>query len=65
MDRLTAEKDFKRPIMTEVSPADTFWPGEEYHQNYYDRYRETYGQAHGRVVVKKIMKETKEKERLR
>ena len=65
INRLTAEGYFKRAIVTSLAPAVTFWPGEDYHQNYYDRYRETYGQAHGRIAAKKLMKETREKERLR
>jgi peptide-methionine (S)-S-oxide reductase len=28
---------FGRPIVTEVSPAATFWPAEEYHQNFTQR----------------------------
>ncbi len=28
---------FKRPIVTEVTPASTFWPAEEYHQRYTER----------------------------
>ena len=28
---------FKRPIVTEVAPATTFWPAEEYHQRYTER----------------------------
>ena len=28
---------FKRPIVTEVTPATTFWPAEEYHQRYTER----------------------------
>ena len=64
IDRLTAEKYFKRPIVTEVKPATTFWPAEEYHQNYYERYRETYGQDHRRIDAKKALKKAREKEPL-
>jgi peptide-methionine (S)-S-oxide reductase len=28
---------FKRPIVTEVTPASTFWPAEAYHQRYAER----------------------------
>jgi methionine-S-sulfoxide reductase len=28
---------FKRPIVTEVTPATTFWPAEEYHQRYTEK----------------------------
>ncbi len=28
---------FRRPIVTEVTPATTFWPAEEYHQRYTGR----------------------------
>ncbi len=28
---------FRRPIVTEVTPASTFWPAEEYHQRYAER----------------------------
>ncbi len=62
--KLTAEKYFKRPIATQISPAETFWPGEEYHQNYYERYRETYGQMHRRLAAKKMMRIEREKDRL-
>lgn len=32
--RLTAEKRFPKPIVTQVVPAQTFWRAEEYHQKY-------------------------------
>ena len=28
---------FKRPIVTRVEPAPTFWPAEEYHQRYFEK----------------------------
>lgn len=35
--RLQAEGRFHRPIVTEVTPASTFWRAEEYHQKYVQR----------------------------
>lgn len=28
---------FKRPIVTTVEPAPTFWPAEDYHQRYFEK----------------------------
>lgn len=33
---LNEEKVFSAPIVTEVSPTSTFYPAEDYHQNYYN-----------------------------
>ncbi|MCM2343898.1 MAG: peptide-methionine (S)-S-oxide reductase MsrA [Alphaproteobacteria bacterium] len=65
IDRLSTEKYFKKPIVTELAPAGPFWIAEDYHQNYYDKYRETYGQTHRRVEAKKLMQKEREKERQR
>jgi peptide-methionine (S)-S-oxide reductase len=35
--RLTEEKKFSRPIVTQVTPAQTFWLAEEYHQKYLEK----------------------------
>ncbi|MBV8632689.1 MAG: peptide-methionine (S)-S-oxide reductase MsrA [Silvibacterium sp.] len=35
--RLTEEKRFRRPIVTQVIPAQTFWRAEEYHQKYLEK----------------------------
>ena len=34
---LTSEDAFGAPIVTEVTPLDTFWPAEAYHQQYFQR----------------------------
>lgn len=35
--RLTQEKHFPKPIVTQVVPAQTFWRAEEYHQKYLEK----------------------------
>jgi peptide-methionine (S)-S-oxide reductase len=35
---LDAADAFGRPIVTQVVPADTFWPAEDHHQRYYQRH---------------------------
>lgn len=37
IQELTEGKVFEDPIVTEVTPATTFWPAEEYHREYYRR----------------------------
>jgi peptide-methionine (S)-S-oxide reductase len=36
-ERLEREGKFRAPIVTEITPATTFWPAEEYHQRYYEK----------------------------
>jgi peptide-methionine (S)-S-oxide reductase len=35
--RLTEEKRFAKPIVTQVVPAQTFWRAEDYHQKYLEK----------------------------
>ena len=54
IEHLNAEKLFPRPIVTEVSPLEKFFPAEDYHQNYYqDNPEQGYCQA---VIAPKLAK---------
>ena len=44
-ERLEKSGRYRRPIVTEISPAQTFWRAEEYHQ----RYLEKRGLAHCKI----------------
>ena len=35
--RDAAQARFPRPIVTEITPATTFWPAEDYHQQYLEK----------------------------
>ncbi|MEM7022466.1 MAG: peptide-methionine (S)-S-oxide reductase MsrA [Pseudomonadota bacterium] len=35
--KLDAAKRYARPIVTEITPLNTFWRAEEYHQRYFER----------------------------
>ncbi|NTV11142.1 MAG: peptide-methionine (S)-S-oxide reductase MsrA, partial [Zoogloea sp.] len=45
---LEREQAFPAPIVTELSPAETFWPAEDYHREYFARHGE---QPYCQVVV--------------
>lgn len=51
---LSQEKTFSSPIVTKLSPAVTFYPAEDYHQNYYNQ-NKTQSYCHY-VITPKIEK---------
>ncbi len=46
--KLTEEKYYKDPIVTEITKFTTFYPAEEYHQDYYNQNK---NQPYCRVVI--------------
>ena len=46
--KLNADKVFPAPIVTEVKPAETFYPAEAYHQGYY---RNNPGQGYCQAMI--------------
>lgn len=38
VEKLTAERVFDAPIVTEIEPLRNFYPAEDYHQNYFARH---------------------------
>lgn len=59
---LDRERVFKNRIVTEIAPADTFYPAENYHQNFYN---ENTGQGYCQFIIRpkveKVRKVFKEK----
>ena len=47
-----ADKVWKDKIVTTLEPLATFWPAEEYHQQYYEKYEQANGRPHIRVLLK-------------
>lgn len=63
IEKTDAEKIHKGRIVTELTPAQTFWLAEDYHQQYYETYEKEKGSPHLRVILKDELKKKKEKER--
>ncbi|GAB3627368.1 methionine sulfoxide reductase A [Pandoraea terrae] len=55
---LMAELTYSAPIVTEVVPAQTFWPAEAYHQHYYQQHPD---QGYCSFVVAPKLKKFREK----
>jgi peptide-methionine (S)-S-oxide reductase len=49
IDSIDAESIWGRPIVTEVSPLDTFYVAEDYHQEYY---KNNTGQPYCQMVIR-------------
>jgi peptide-methionine (S)-S-oxide reductase len=55
---LMAEMTYQHPIVTQVVPAQTFWPAEAYHQNYFRQHPD---QGYCAYVVAPKLKKFREK----
>jgi peptide-methionine (S)-S-oxide reductase len=55
--RAAAQRNFRRPITTEIVPLPKFWPAEDYHQDYFAKNPE---QGYCRVVIAPKIQHLKE-----
>ncbi len=56
IEKVTKDGVYKKPIVTTLEPATTFWLAENYHQQYYEKYEEKYGKPHIRDWLKRQSK---------
>ncbi len=54
--RVNMNKVYPDPIVTAVVPVETFWEGEDHHQQYYEKYEKENGQPHIRMYLKQQRK---------
>jgi peptide-methionine (S)-S-oxide reductase len=57
-ERLERSGVFKKPIVTEITPASVFYPAETYHQSYYKKNPVRYKYYHHRSGREKFLKKT-------
>ena len=56
LQKLSQEKSFLDPIVTEIVPLSTFWPAEEYQHNYFAKHPD---QAYCQISIKKKVDKVK------
>lgn len=54
----TAKKLWSKPLTTEIKPLDTFWPAEDYHQDYFNKNPE---QGYCQVIINPKLAKFKQK----
>lgn len=54
----TAKKLWAKPLTTEIKPLDTFWPAEEYHQDYFNKNPE---QGYCQIIINPKVAKLKKK----
>ncbi|MDT2756620.1 peptide-methionine (S)-S-oxide reductase MsrA [Enterococcus asini] len=54
-EKLARSGRFDQPIVTTIEPAQTFYPAEDYHQDYYRKHPENFARNHARRAA--FMKE--------
>ena len=52
IDRVSRAGIWAAPIVTTLEPLGTFWPAEDYHQQYYEKYEKKYGTPHINEILK-------------
>ena len=52
IEKINKDGLYQNPVVTQITPVQTFWLGEEYHQQYYEKYRAKTGRDHIRVILK-------------